>query len=124
MYLNTVTLTGFIGADSETRTTKSNASFTTFSLATKTSWKDRESGEWQSHTEWHSAVVFGRLHQYAAALKKGDHVEIRGQLRTREYQGKDAAKRRVTQIRVFSILKLERSRKSDAAESELQEVAA
>ena len=59
MYLNSVTLTGFLGGDAETRTSKNNSSFTTFSLATKTSWKDRETGEWSSHTEWHRAIVFG-----------------------------------------------------------------
>jgi hypothetical protein len=61
MYLNTVTLTGFLGGNAESRTTKSKANFVTFSLATKNSWKDRETGEWNSRTEWHRAVVFGRL---------------------------------------------------------------
>jgi single-strand DNA-binding protein len=123
MYLNSVTVTGFLGRDPEQRTTKNNAAFTTFSLATKNSWKDRENGEWQSRTQWHRAVVFGRLHAFAATLKKGDHVEIRGQLQTREYEGKDSVAKRVTEIRVFSILKLERSRKQNAAQTELQEVA-
>lgn len=59
MYLNHVTLTGFLGADAETRASKSNVDFAVISLATKTSWKDRESGEWMSRTEWHRAVVFG-----------------------------------------------------------------
>jgi Single-strand binding protein family len=54
MYLNTATLTGFLGGDAETRTTKSNTTFTVFSLATKDSWKDRETGEWTSRTEWPS----------------------------------------------------------------------
>jgi single-strand DNA-binding protein len=57
MYLNTATLTGFLGGDAETRTTKTNTTFTVFSLATKNSWKDRETGEWTSRTEWHRAVV-------------------------------------------------------------------
>ena len=95
MYLNNVTLTGFIGGDADTRTTKNNRTFTTFSLATKNSWKDRESGEWTSRTEWHRAVVFGRLTAFAATLKKGDHVQIQGQLRTREY-AKDTEKKTVT----------------------------
>ncbi|MGH9770495.1 MAG: single-stranded DNA-binding protein [Candidatus Acidiferrales bacterium] len=58
---------------------------TVFSLATKNSRNDRESGEWMSHTEWHRAVVFGRLTAFASSLKKGDHVQIQGHLRTREY---------------------------------------
>jgi single-strand DNA-binding protein len=129
MYLNNVTLTGFIGGDAETRTTKSNTIFAVFSLATKNSWKDRESGEWNSRTEWHRAVVFGRLTDLAVTLKKGDHAQIQGQLRTREYEkaaegkNKSATKQRVTEIRVTSILKLDRSGKQNGVQPEVQEVA-
>ena len=114
MYLNNVTLTGFLGGDADTRTTKNDTNFTAFSLATKNSWKDRATGEWTSRTEWHRTVVFGRLTAFAATLKKGDHVQIQGQLRTREYV-KDEAKKTVPEIRVTSILKLERSQRQPAA---------
>jgi single-strand DNA-binding protein len=115
MYLNNVTLTGFLGADAETRTSKNNTNFTVFSVATKRSWKDRESGEWSSRTDWHRAVVFGRrLSDFAASLKKGDYVQIQGQLRSREYEKSSDRKKnatvpqRVTEIRVSSIVKLDR----------------
>jgi single-strand DNA-binding protein len=115
MYANTVTLTGFLGADAETRAGKNNSSFVTFSIATKNSWKDRETGEWNSRTEWHRAVVFGRLTGVAATLVKGDHVQVQGQLRTREYQSDSASsKQRVTEIRVTSILKLDRPSKASS----------
>jgi single-strand DNA-binding protein len=125
MYLNNVTLTGFIGGDAETRTTKSNTTFTVFSLATKNSWKDRESGEWTSRTEWHRAIVFGRLTGLAGTLKKGDQVQIQGQLRSREYEKttegkKSATKQRVTEIRVTSI---DRNWKQNGDQPEVQEVA-
>ena len=108
MYLNNVTLTGFVGADAFVHTTRNNASFTVFSLATKRSWKDRESGEWTSRTDWHKAVVFGRLAAFAAELRKGDHVQIQGEVRTREYAPKNdpSSTRSVTEIRVRSIVKL------------------
>jgi single-strand DNA-binding protein len=122
MYLNNVTLTGFIGGDADTRTTKNNTTFTVFSLATKNSWKDRESGEWTSRTEWHRAVVFGRLATFASTLKKGDHVQIQGQLRTREY-AKDTEKKTVAEIRATSILKLDRSHNQPAAKGGMREVA-
>jgi single-strand DNA-binding protein len=123
MYLNNVTLTGYLGGDADTRTTKNDTNVAAFSLATKNSWKDRATGEWVSRTEWHRAVVFGRLSALAATLKKGDHVQIQGQLRTREYV-KDEAKKTVTEIRVTSILKLDRSHKQPAAaQGEMQEVA-
>jgi single-strand DNA-binding protein len=123
MYLNNVTLAGFLGGDADTRTTKNDTNFAAFSLATKKSWKDRATGEWASRTEWHRAVVFGRLTAFAATLKRGDHVQIQGQLRTREYV-KDEARKTVTEIRVTSILKLDRSHKQPtAAQGETQEVA-
>jgi single-strand DNA-binding protein len=123
MYLNRVTLTGFIGGDGEIRTSRSNVNFTVFSLATKNSWRDRKSGERISRTEWHRAVVFGRLSAFAATLKKGDHVQIQGQLRSRLYEkpaeGKEAlARLRVTQIRVISILKLDQSWKQNGSAAE------
>ena len=46
MYLNTVILTGYLGGDAESRTARPNSSeastFVTLSLATKRTWKDRE----------------------------------------------------------------------------------
>jgi single-strand DNA-binding protein len=122
MYLNSVTLTGFVGGDAETRTTRSNTRFVVFSMATRNSWRDRESEEWTSRTEWHRAVVFGRLTDLAATLKKGDHIQIQGQLRTREYEAAEG-KMRVTEIRVTSILKLDRSGKQTGIQPEAQEVA-
>ena len=45
MYSNRVTITGFLGKDAEARTTRNNNSFTNLSVATKRSWKNRETGE-------------------------------------------------------------------------------
>jgi len=118
MYLNTVTLTVFLFFFTESRTTKSKANFVTFSLATKNSWKDRETGEWNSRTEWHRVIVFGRPATFAATLLKGDHVQIQGQLRTREFDKpgdkNGTGKQRVTEIHVTSIFKLHRSAKQNA----------
>lgn len=120
MYLNSVTLTGFLGSDAETRTTKNDVNVAVFSLATKSSWRDADSGEWLSRTDWHRCVAFGRVAQTAALLKKGDYVHVQGQLQTGEYNGgKDSEKQRVTEIRVFRIVKLDRTRKSKTEEAAL-----
>ena len=119
MYANRVSLTGFLGKDAEVKTTRNNTSFTVLSLATKRSWKDRESGEWQSETTWHRIIAWGKLGEYAAPLTKGAHLQIEGEIRTREYVqkagGKKSAeeKKSVTEIRATSIAKLDRS-KNDA----------
>ena len=127
MYLNTVILTGYLGGDAESRTARPNSSeastFVTLSLATKRTWKDRESGERQSLTTWHRCVIFNpRIADYAASLTKGAHVQLVGEIQTREYVAKDGAKKSVTEIRVQRIARLDRSEqaageaKTDVAE--------
>jgi single-strand DNA-binding protein len=75
MYQNKVTLIGFLGNDAEVRTAN-DRSFTTFSLATKSSYKDKNSSQYVSHTEWHRCVVFGKLSEFAKTLTKGAHVQV------------------------------------------------
>ena len=115
MYLNRITLIGFLGSDAQVRTA-GNAAFTQLSLATKASYKDKKSGEYVSHTEWHRAIVWGKLAEYAKTLTKGAHLQIEGELRSREYADKKNgnAKRRVWEVRVDSILKLDRAEKASA----------
>ena len=53
MYLNSVTIVGFVGADPEQRQARKNGTkFTVLSVATQRSWKNTED-EWVSKTEWH-----------------------------------------------------------------------
>jgi single-strand DNA-binding protein len=92
MFLNRATLIGYLGGDAEVRTGKNNQKFTTFSIATKTSYKDKESGEYISHTEWHRCIVFGKFGEFAATLKKGAHVQVEGEIRHTEYTPKKAKK--------------------------------
>ena len=82
MYQNKVTLIGFLGNDAEVRT-NDNRSLTTLSLATKSSYK--KDGKYIEHTEWHRCVVFGKLGEFAATLKKGAHIQVEGELRSRKY---------------------------------------
>jgi single-strand DNA-binding protein len=64
-------------------------------------------------------VVWGKLGEYAAKLTKGSHVQIEGEIRTRSYEvkvGKKQAdvKKSITEVRVFAIEKLDRTKKSEA----------
>ena len=122
MFMNRATLMGYLGADAEVRTGKNNQKFTTFSIATKTSYKDKESGEYISHTEWHRSIVFDKLGEFAATLKKGAHIQIEGEIRHTEYTPKKAKKPvRTDSIRVNSILKLDRAEKAAAEEQEAEQ---
>jgi single-strand DNA-binding protein len=114
MYQNRITLIGFLGRDAEQRSTNANAPYTLLSIATKTSWK--KDGEWQSRTEWHRAIVWGRLGEFARTLTKGSHLQLEGELRSREYE-KDGVKCRVWEVRTDSILTLDRAERQAGDET-------
>ena len=118
MYQNKVNLIGFLGSDAEVRT-PNNRSFTTLSLATKSSYKDKKSGQYVSHTEWHRCVVFGKLAEFAGTLTKGSHIQVEGELRSRQYDSKKTdSRQRIWEIRVDSILKLDRAEEASADDQE------
>src|ERR1700678_2220935 len=120
MYQNKVTLIGFLGNDAEVRT-NNDRSFTVLSLATKSSYK--KEGKYISHTEWHRCVVFGKLSEFAGTLKKGAHIQVEGELRSREYDSKKTdSKQRVWEVRVDSILKLDRAEKAAPEDQEHDDV--
>jgi single-strand DNA-binding protein len=121
MYQNKVTLIGFLGGNPEGRTNNPDVSVTTLSLATKSSYK--KNGEYVSRTEWHRCVVFGKLSEFAKTLTKGAHVQVEGELLSREYESKKTnSKQRVWDIRVSSILKLDRAEKSTPEDQDHDEV--
>ena len=113
---NNVTLIGYLGSDAESRTTRNNSTLTVLSLATKRTWKNRETGARESQTTWHKCVSFGRTAEYAATLTKGAHLQIIGEIQTREYVANDGAKKSVTEIRVQRIARLDRVPKPEATE--------
>lgn len=116
MYSNKVILIGFIGADGEVRS-NNDRSLTTLSLATKSSYK--KDGKYIEHTEWHRCVVFGKLGEFAATLKKGAHIQVEGELRSRKYDStKTNTEVTLWEIRVNSILKLDRAQKATAEDNE------
>ena len=116
MYLDRITLIGFLGGDAE-RKVSNTTNIAVFSIATQTSRKN-DAGTWESRTEWHRCVAFGRLAEFAGNLAKGAHVAIEGELRSHEYQREIAVgpqttsiPQRVWEIRVDSVLKLDRAAK-------------
>jgi single-strand DNA-binding protein len=100
LYENKVTLKGFIGKDAESKTTKQQRTFVVLSLATKSGYKDRQTNEWVNHTEWHHIVTFGKPAEYAKVLKKGDYVEIEGELRSTEREAEIVKKAKKATIAI------------------------
>ena len=97
--LNKVMLIGNLGQDPETRYMPSGAAVTNLRVATAEQWKDKQTGERQERTEWHSVAMFGRLAEIAAEyLRKGSQVYIEGRIQTRKWQDKQGNDRWTTEI--------------------------
>ena len=115
--MNRITLIGFLGQNASAHTAN-NSSFTVLSLATKSSYKDKKTGEYNGHTEWHRCIVWGRLAEYAKTLKKSAHLAVEGELRSRETTNKKTGqKERIWEVRVSSIQKLDRAGKTGPEET-------
>src|SRR5690606_4220606 len=88
-----------LGKDPDVRYTPNGTAVANFSIATEEQWKDKNSGEKQSRTEWHRIVLWGMLAGIAGEyLKKGSQVYIEGKLQTRKWQDKEGQDRYTTEI--------------------------
>jgi single-strand DNA-binding protein len=97
--INKVILVGHLGADPETRYMPSGGAVTNVRIATTEAWKDKNTGDQQERTEWHSVAFFGRLAEIAGEyLRKGSQVYVEGRLRTRKWQDRDGNDRYTTEI--------------------------
>ena len=97
--VNRVTLLGNVGQDVVLRYTPQGTAVTNLRIATSETWTDKQTGERQERTEWHSVALFGRLAEIAGEyLTKGSQVFIEGPLRTRKYQDKDGRERTAVEI--------------------------
>src|SRR5690606_36444968 len=97
--INKVILVGHLGADPDARAMPSGKAVTNIRLATSEQWKDRQTGDQQERTEWHTVVLFDKLGEIAGEyLRKGSQVYIEGSLRTRKWQDKDGKDRYSTEI--------------------------
>ena len=97
--VNKVILVGNLGADPDTKYTAGGTAITNISVATKESWKDKQTGENQERTEWHRVVFFNRLAEIAGEyLRKGSQVYVEGKLQTRKWQDKNGQERYTTEV--------------------------
>lgn len=97
--INKVILVGNLGKDPEVRYLEGGTAVANFSIATSETFKDRNSGEKKTNTEWHNVVLWRGLAEIAEKyLKKGMQVYIEGKLRTRQWQDKDGNNRYTTEI--------------------------
>lgn len=97
--INKVILIGNLGADPEVRYTPNGNAVCNITLATSTTWRDKQSGELQERTEWHRIAFFNRLAEIVGEyLRKGSKIYVEGSLRTRKWSDKNGVDRYTTEI--------------------------
>ena len=98
--VNKVILVGNLGADPEVKSFQNGGKVCNLRIATSESWKDRNTGERQERTEWHSVAIFseGLAGVAERFLRKGSKVYIEGQLRTRKWQDQNGQDRYSTEV--------------------------
>jgi single-strand DNA-binding protein len=98
--INKVILIGNVGNDPEIKSFQSGDRVVNFSLATTENWKDKQTGEQKSITEWHKISIFntGLISIAEKLIKKGMKIYIEGQLQTRKWQDASGADKYSTEI--------------------------
>jgi single-strand DNA-binding protein len=98
--INKVILVGNVGNDPEIKTFQSGDRVVTFSLATAESWKDKQTGEQKSITEWHRISIFnvGLLGIAEKFIKKGMKIYIEGQIQTKKWKDSSGIDKYSTEI--------------------------
>lgn len=98
--LNKVQLIGHLGADPEIRSFQSGDKVANLRIATSESWKDKNTGEKQERTEWHSVSIFGDglVGVVERFTRKGSKIYVEGQLQTRKWQDQQGNDRYTTEI--------------------------
>ena len=83
--------------------TTNNKKVATFSLATEESYKDQK-GEWQSVTDWHRCVAWGKqadlIEQH---VDKGTPLIVEGKMKYRKYTGKDGVERQSAEVVIGTV---------------------
>ena len=98
--LNKVMLIGNLGADPEIRSFQNGGRVANLRIATSETWKDRNTGERQERTEWHTVAIFseGLVNVVENYLKKGSKVYVEGKLQTRKWQDQQGNDRYSTEV--------------------------
>ncbi|TMM45334.1 single-stranded DNA-binding protein [Qipengyuania marisflavi] len=98
--LNKVMLIGNLGADPEIRSFQNGGKVANLRIATSENWKDKNTGERQERTEWHTVAIFseGLVGVVERFLRKGSKVYVEGQLQTRKWQDQSGNDRYSTEV--------------------------
>lgn len=116
MTLNKMMIIGNLGADPELRYTPSGKAVTNLRVAVNDRSRGPD-GEWTEETMWIGVEVWEQAAERAAEqLRKGHKIFAEGQLRAREFEGRDGQKRTSLELRFARIVNLERRNRDEQGE--------
>ncbi len=108
MTLNKMMIIGNLGADPELRYTPSGKAVTNLRVAVNDRSRGAD-GEWVEETMWIGVEVWEQAaERLAEQLRKGNKIYAEGQLRSREFEGRDGQKRTALELRFARVVNLER----------------
>ena len=118
--INKVILVGNLGKDPEMRYTPNGVAVCSFSIATSEVYKDRNTGERITQTEWHNIVLWRGLAETAEKyLRKGSSVYLEGKIKTRKWEDKEGQTRYTTEI-IGDVMQMLDKRDSSAPSAQPQ----
>ena len=107
--INKVILLGHLGRDPDIKNFANGDKTCLVSLATSRHWKNKQTGEIQSSTEWHRLVFTHHLVDIAERyLHKGCKVYIEGKLKTRQWKNQLGVNQYTTEVYVDKMQLLDR----------------
>ena len=97
--VNKVILMGNVRQDPEVKTLPNGSSVASIRIATSETWNDKQSGEKQEKTEWHTVVFWGKAAELIGQyVQKGSRLYVEGKLQTRKWSDQSGADRYSTEI--------------------------
>ncbi len=100
--MNRVILIGRLARDPELRTTPSNISVATFTIAVSRPFNSQNNGN--PETDFINCVIWRKqAENLARYCHKGSQVAVEGRIQTRNYQAQDGSKRYVTEVMCDSV---------------------
>ena len=98
--VNKVILLGNLGKDPDIRATSAGSRLASFSIATSTKYRNKETQQLEDKTEWHRVVVFNdKLADVCEKyLRKGSKVYVEGQLQTRKWTDNNGVDKYTTEV--------------------------
>lgn len=121
--LNKVILIGHLGDDVKIHYFEGGNCIARFPLATHETYTNKQTGEKNTTTEWHTIVVRNKAAETCEKyLSKGDRIYVEGKLKTRQWQGEDGNTRYATEVQVSEFMFLTLKKGTDQPSAAMKQV--